>query len=235
MGQRLTNWTARQKLSAAHLNEAWNLLRTIAGVVGYDLNQVGEDARENFLPSVKFGEVVDEGPNGEADGTDERYWVVEMGIQAGDNQDSTIVPIDLQPQTFTNPVDGSDVTIPVIYTVTNVLEVYTHTHTLTVGTPVLFFELFDRADPTPNIRRVMLAVAAVTIDIYSGTTLFQADVASLALAATLNTNGIFEWAAGTLGSDPNGISLRFKSGATARQVLQMGSGGTIIWDYMRTY
>jgi hypothetical protein len=154
MSERLNNWTSRQKLSAAHLNEAWNLLRKLAGVVGYDLNSVEKPKHEDPIPRVRLGKIVAAGPSSppEADWADERYWVIDSGITAGDTQNSLVVPVDLVP---IPAVSDSDSVLPVIHTVTNVPEILAHTHGLAVGTAVLYFELIDFADPTPNTRRVM--------------------------------------------------------------------------------
>lgn len=173
MSGTLNRWTARQKVSASHLNEMWDLGAQIAAMPGFNFYREGTD-QPLVVGPFRQGRVVAAGPAGEADWPDERYWIEDVFIEhiSTDTERSRV-----SLQAVGAEVEG-DYTAPGIKTVTNWPEILEHTHTLAVNTPVLYVELQDAmyvsgsGGPTgqPN-RRFAMCVLALPQGQYQGTVL----------------------------------------------------------------
>lgn len=163
MSVKLTDWQAKQRLSAAHLQEAWTMLRRVASVMGWDVDTEGDES-VHVPDSWNLGRISGAGPAGEGDYTDARYWVREVYILSGADPDAAIVFEDY------DPWDAGDVEtnglVPVIHTVTNLSELIDNTHNLPIDTPVLYKTLFDVKDDTitdgqSHTRNVMVVGGSV--------------------------------------------------------------------------
>jgi hypothetical protein len=152
---RLQRWQGRTKITNARLNEAWDLLRQLADMLGVELPGVGAVRRPTVPPGARLGRIVAAGPAAEADFADERYWVQEIAIASATGWGEPLVGVDMDPITSTDPTTGDAFTLPRIVPVTNVPEQLAHSHAMQANQLVLYFSTIDRKEPTPNVRYIM--------------------------------------------------------------------------------
>jgi len=157
VSDRFTRWKARQRVSSSHLNEAWDYLidRSAMPMDGI-FRTLGIDETQRPVV-VGIGVTVDSGPASEADYTDARYWVQIITIDntGGTTEDDIITKTDLAPMTAED--GGAD--IPTIKTATNASEWMAGSHTVPIGTLVIFFGFIDSANDTANMRYIFAGPA----------------------------------------------------------------------------
>jgi len=143
MSAKITRWKSREKVSASHLNEVWDLEIRRASMID-DLVSRGVSPDEGISAPVRImiGKVVTAGPGSEADYADERHWIIEVII----NNDGTITEWEQIETSDADPWTAPDgvTDVPVIHTVTNLSDLQDHTHTLVEGQYVLIFVLIDQ-------------------------------------------------------------------------------------------
>jgi hypothetical protein len=146
----LRRWTNRSKLSAGHLNEEVDALNSLLTQPDALVRKLGEGGRDRRFDLI-IGKTTNTGPNGEADGTNEVYWVTPQYILPASAVDD--------PLTFNDefPIQaGEGDTLPDTIAVTNLPEWLDGTHNLPVGTPVMVLPVYERT-AKPKIRYVMSA------------------------------------------------------------------------------
>lgn len=134
-------FTAGGRPSAATLRAMLRRLqrREQGGAAGLSDSTAVAGRREFQVRDEFIAIVTDEGPAGEADYADARYWVERAYVQAGAATDA------VDPAAETDPVLG------VTVTATNLAEEVAGTHSLAVGRPVRVFKVEDRSSP-PRTR-----------------------------------------------------------------------------------
>lgn len=154
----LDDYSKGDRLSAKRLNAHQHETNRLTSAIEAGIKWTRDVEGQPVLVKGTLGVIVLLGPAGQADHPDERYWVQEAFIKAADDDAQ---PLDLLQSEALKAPSGADV--PVIHTVSNLVEQPEHSHTLKPGTPVLFWEEEDlprevSADepiPVPNMRKVM--------------------------------------------------------------------------------
>lgn len=141
----LTDWKKGDALAASHLQEPVTALRRMLSAPDAQMPPVKSSADSlGFHFIITLGQIVNHGPNGEVDLTDERYWVRPQYIQGATQRDDPITLADVAPpDEYTGETVFPDQNI---LAVTNLPELEHGTHTLTVGRYVWFFKVADGAD-----------------------------------------------------------------------------------------
>lgn len=153
--EQLTDWAGKMPLKNAHLNEPNVVLRKLLrepGIGEVDGRKPGRRLR--VPPLLALGVIVANGPAGQADYADERYWV-RMARPKPAADDTALIEYDVVTDwTFDKP-DGTTGTYKPIFTVSNLTETRAHSHHLQVGDPVWFAGYPDGHAPNENLRYVM--------------------------------------------------------------------------------
>lgn len=144
----LTPWRKGDRFAAAHMNEVWGRQRSqnpsvTRGNLRQMPNGMSIDIPLEFIPSGGYpGVIWNAGPGGEADFTNEQYWVWLSYTIA----DKWGLPVDTDKDYARTGTDLSNVIVPA----TNWSERQpggpsgSGTHVLRVGTPVLLLPVFGR-------------------------------------------------------------------------------------------
>jgi hypothetical protein len=173
--RQLRRWAAGDPIRQRYLNEAVDVLQRVLEVLGINIDEEGDvsELGDAYSP-LRLGKVVSAGPAGEADFNDPRYWVRELDVRNGagnrakvevDNRPDEVFADQIDPDTG-DPVAGP--TIVPIRVVTNVPEILNDTHTIPVGTVVLYLSFYDRKLPTPNERNLMAVGGTLPKGQYKG-------------------------------------------------------------------
>lgn len=140
-------------ISARRLNLMVDAIMSLMDLFGMGDGPRYDARTRQALPfGIRVGKVVAKGPSNAPDWTDERYWIQEHAITSGASAFAPVV-LEKKPDiVLPNPTGGDPITIPQIVVVSNVAELFGHTHGLPVDTVVLFVGFFDTASPIPNTR-----------------------------------------------------------------------------------
>jgi hypothetical protein len=136
----LTDWARGDSLLASHLQQPVTVLRKL---LGRPSAQVGHQRLERggFTFVVTLGKIVTSGPEGEADFTNEQYWVKPQYVEEGAQDDPITLTDITPPDEFTE--DGTADPNANIKPVTNLAELKDGTHRLKEGRFVWFFAVTD--------------------------------------------------------------------------------------------
>jgi hypothetical protein len=232
----LNRWTNRSKLSAGHLNEGVDALNLILSQPDALVRKLGEGGRERRFDII-IGMTTDTGPNGEADGTGEVYWVKPQYILPADAIDA---PITFNDEVPIQAGEGDD--LPDTLAVTNLTEWVDGTHNLPTGTPVMVLPVYERKK-SPQIRYVMSAggtggsspVAVLHLtDVWPGSGLYQAvagpGTGAVVYAAidTITTSTDVTESMFTGGSGSNNIAIHLREIGGTGHKLTPGTGTNTI-------
>jgi hypothetical protein len=139
----LRAWSKDNRLSAGHLNESPNAINQILYALASGEQQNGAPAiTTEYWPGI----ISATGPNGQADFTDERYWVARSFIKgAAPNSQITVQQeVTASGSSGTTPSGvGSDQNASNIFVVSNFLEMKTHLHSVAAGVPVWVWASWD--------------------------------------------------------------------------------------------
>jgi hypothetical protein len=138
----LRPWNARNRLSAAHLQESPDAINALLMALASTQDDGTSPIRTECWPGV----ISATGPNREADFTDERYWVARAFVKGAAPNDQVSIQQEVtQSQSPSGPPSGVgfDQNPSNIFCVTNLPEVKTHSHTLSPGTPVWVWAWWD--------------------------------------------------------------------------------------------
>jgi hypothetical protein len=139
----LRAWSKDNRLSAGHLNESPNAINQILYALASSEQQDGTPA---ITTECWPGIISATGPNGQADFTDERYWVARSFIKgAAPNSQITVQQeVTASGSSGTTPSGvGSDQNASNIFVVSNFLEMKTHLHSVAAGVPVWVWAYWD--------------------------------------------------------------------------------------------
>lgn len=149
MPDNLKDWSEGDPLSASHWQEGVAALRSLLNVPGAGQGNIKAD-HGVWRFAIRVGIIVNTGPASEADYTDERYWVKDVSLDsnAGINDQVTFTPVEPRAEElpYSLPDGTSSVTVPTTFTVTNLPELVSHSHTQQVGKYVWYFTLVDGQD-----------------------------------------------------------------------------------------
>jgi len=220
----LTDWARGDSLTATHLQQPVSVLRKMLGKPNSQVGQLRIE-RGGFTFVVTIGKIVTSGPEGEADFTNEQYWVKPQYIEEG-AQDAAITLTDITPPDEYTDDDTADPAAN-IKPVTNLAELKDGTHKLKEGQFVWFFAISDGADD-PADHLLMSEGTGGSVDVLNNGTNVVSATPFINLPS--GTSGVLEFAAATV-SGTAGANLEFH-GASTRQVLQF-NGSVYLWDYVR--
>jgi hypothetical protein len=142
---RMDVWQKGDKLTADHLNQPIDALRSISHY-GASVQPAPPPPFREMFP----GSITDKGPNGETysqvGASNEQYWVKKQFIRGGKPWEQiTFGDDDTATKNTDNPNDDGTITV----LATNLAEWMDHTHSLPKGMPVMVFAWWD-GGLTPN-------------------------------------------------------------------------------------
>lgn len=144
MADQLDDWNKGDDLTAAHFQQPVTALRRQLATPNAQAQPFVAN-RNGFRFVVTLGQIVDHGPNGEADKTNEQYWVKPQYIQGEVQRDDPITLNEITPPDEYLDDDTSDGDRNIV-AVTNLPELLNGRHTLQTAQYVWFFLVADGQD-----------------------------------------------------------------------------------------
>jgi hypothetical protein len=200
-------------------------VRAVRRMAGADATGDAEQ-RARFAPLL--ARVTTAGPAGEANYTDERYWVKLAWVDGPSDKD---VEDAAEPLSFTSYGEPKQGEHPIIFTATNLAEQVGGSHVLYENTPVWVFPIYDGGDPS-TLRSVFVntpeSVLLVNLAQTGGAQGTSTTAPTWTYTATLNGSTL-----GTVLSPLRARPIGFFSAATRGYGI-FGSGGFVLLEAWET-